>query len=136
MCVIIFALNRIGLPGRSNRRHRIFGGRNSLVLTGVLLLVFFHPAARAESQSVATVNPRSVVVTNFEGWGTSLCWWAKVVGGYTNRDDYMALAFSALKLNLVRYNIGGGENPGIANTLPFRARRSEERRVGKECRSR
>ena len=70
----------------------------------------------------ATVHPDSVLVTNFEGWGTSLCWWANVVGGYTNRDTYASLAFTTLKLNIVRYNIGGGENPRISNTIGYRAR--------------
>ena len=65
----------------------------------------------------ATVDPNFVLVTNFEGWGTSLCWWANVVGGYSNRNDYASLAFTTLKLNIVRYNIGGGENPVIANTM-------------------
>ena len=69
------------------------------------------------------VDPGSVLVDNFTGWGTSLCWWANVVGGYANREAYAQLAFSTnhLGLNLVRYNIGGGENPGISNTMEFRA---------------
>lgn len=68
------------------------------------------------------VHPEKVLVKNFEGWGTSLCWWANVCGGYTNRETYAELAFRSLKLNIVRYNIGGGENPNIPNTLAFRAR--------------
>jgi len=69
----------------------------------------------------AVVSPSTVLVDSFEGWGTSLCWWANVVGGYANRATYASLAFSTLGLNIVRYNIGGGENPGLANTLEFRA---------------
>ena len=67
------------------------------------------------------VNPSNVLVSSFEGWGTSLCWWANVVGAYANRTTYASLAFTTLGLNIVRYNIGGGENPGIANTMEFRA---------------
>jgi len=78
-------------------------------------------AADAPKQFTATINPGHVLVDNFEGWGTSLCWWAKVCGGYSNRDEYASLAFTSLKLNIVRHNIGGGENPGITNTLAFRA---------------
>lgn len=70
----------------------------------------------------AYVDPSMAYVTNFEGWGTSLCWWANVAGGFANRATYADLAFTQLKLNIVRYNIGGGENPSIANTLQFRAR--------------
>jgi O-glycosyl hydrolase len=65
----------------------------------------------------AIVGPGSVLVTNFQGWGTSLCWWANVVGAYPNRQDYCDLAFSQLKLNIVRYNIGGGENPAQTNSI-------------------
>ena len=71
---------------------------------------------------VAGVDPGLVLVDNFEGWGTSLCWWAKMVGGYANRQLYASLAFTQLQFNIVRYNIGGGENPSIPNTLALRAR--------------
>jgi O-glycosyl hydrolase len=76
----------------------------------------------ARADHLVFVDPGSVIVTHFEGWGTSLCWWANVVGGYSNREAYADLAFSQLKLNIVRYNIGGGENPGLNNSMPFRAR--------------
>jgi O-glycosyl hydrolase len=77
-------------------------------------------AGPARADYTAFVDPNAVVVTNFEGWGTSLCWWANVVGGYSNRETYADLAFSQLKLNIVRYNIGGGENP-TNHFLSFRA---------------
>ena len=59
------------------------------------------------------------------GWGTSLCWWATVVGGYPDpaRDSYITAFFdpvNGLGLNIVRYNIGGGENPAY-HTLAYRA---------------
>lgn len=77
----------------------------------ILAVLFSFVAAGARADYTAVVSPGSVVVSNFDGWGTSLCWWANVVGGYGNRDQYMNLAFGQLKLNIVRYNIGGGENP-------------------------
>lgn len=56
-----------------------------------------------------------------DGWGTSLCWWANAAGGFTmkgedgqeRREALMKLFFSeeGLDLNIVRYNIGGGDNP-------------------------
>jgi O-glycosyl hydrolase len=52
----------------------------------------------------------------FEGWGTSMCWWADRVGRWGPEgigkvadallDDTVGLGF-----NIFRYNIGGGENP-------------------------
>ena len=45
------------------------------------------------------------------------------MGGYANRGTYTNLAFSQLKLNIVRYNIGGGENPTLTNSpTEYRAR--------------
>lgn len=72
-------------------------------------------AATAQAQNTANVNFKTTYQT-FEGWGTSLAWWANVVGGYpdANRTDYMKRVFDptyGLGLNVVRYNIGGGENP-------------------------
>jgi O-glycosyl hydrolase len=61
------------------------------------------------------VTPSSVLVADFQGWGSSLCWWANVIGSYSNRANYVDLAFTQLKLNIVRYNIGGGQNPATNN---------------------
>lgn len=68
------------------------------------------------------ISVTNVLVHDFEGWGSSLCWWAHVVSGFSNRDVYASLAFDTLGLNIVRYNIGGGERNDLNNYLPFRAR--------------
>jgi O-glycosyl hydrolase len=70
----------------------------------------------------ARIDPLNVLVNDFQGWGVSLCWWANVIGGYSNRANYADLIFNTLKLNIVRYNIGGGENPNGSNFMEFRAR--------------
>lgn len=88
-----------------------------------ILLAVLLAGLRSSGQTInVTVDPTSVLVTNYQGWGTSLSWWAYVCGGYANRTSYASLAFTTLKLNIVRYNIGGGENPGIPNTLQYRAK--------------
>ncbi len=50
----------------------------------------------------------------FEGWGTSLCWWANRVGYNDELTAKAAEAFfdkeKGLGLNIGRYNIGGGDN--------------------------
>lgn len=66
----------------------------------------------------------------FDGWGTSLAWWANAVGGWTmegetgktKREEIMDLVFGAdgLNLNIVRYNIPGGENPTHNHMKDFR----------------
>src|SRR6266487_4368308 len=49
----------------------------------------------------------------FDGWGTSLCWFANAVGRWPEpqRSEIADALFSdrGLGLTLVRYNIGGGE---------------------------
>lgn len=54
----------------------------------------------------------------FEGWGTSLCWWANRVG-FSEKlvDESVKLFFSkeGLNLNIMRYNIGGGDDPSHAH---------------------
>ena len=53
----------------------------------------------------------------FEGWGTSLCWWGNVIGRWENKETVektCSLLFeeaNGLGLNILRYNLGGGENP-------------------------
>lgn len=80
------------------------------------------PGPSSTPPALVTVDPSSVLVDNFDGWGTSLCWWAHVCGGYSNRESYAHLAFTTLGLNIVRYNIGGGENPSLTNFMSLRAR--------------
>jgi O-glycosyl hydrolase len=89
-----------------------------------IFLVLTWGCAFAQAKT-ALVDP-TVRYQSFEGWGVSLAWWAKVVGGFPDsyRDDYMEKVFDPVKglgFNIVRYNIGGDENPAL-HTLPFRVR--------------
>ena len=52
----------------------------------------------------------------FEGWGTSLAWWAYQIGGWASnkRDQFLDLLVDpveGLGYNIFRYNIGGGDDP-------------------------
>ncbi|MFC7531871.1 RICIN domain-containing protein [Actinoplanes sp. GCM10030250] len=53
----------------------------------------------------------------FEGWGTSLVWFANITGGYPEpirrRLADMLFGDDGLRLNIARYNIGGGNAPGV-----------------------
>jgi O-glycosyl hydrolase len=69
----------------------------------------------ATGTTLVVVNP-GVHHQTFEGWGTSLCWWANHVGGWStaNRNalvDKMTDATNGLGYNVFRYNIGGGDDP-------------------------
>lgn len=71
------------------------------------------PPANAQEQRV--VDPSDRYQTT-EGWGTSLCWFGNVIGGWSDsrRNAVADLLFdeeNGLGLNVVRYNIGGGDAP-------------------------
>ena len=55
----------------------------------------------------------------FEGWGTSLCWWANRIG-YSDKltKEAAKLFFSpdGLNMNIGRYNVGGGDDTGETTT--------------------
>ena len=82
-----------------------------------VLLTLVCLAAHAESIKV-TVSMDNAIQTNggrWEGWGTSLCWWANRIGyNKTLTDKSAQLFFDAKKglgLNIMRYNVGGGDDP-------------------------
>ncbi|MBR5301495.1 MAG: hypothetical protein IKU38_01500 [Clostridia bacterium] len=60
------------------------------------------------------INPADMDSRIFEGWGTSLCWWANRIGySDTLAQQSADLFFSpqGLDMNIMRYNIGGGDDP-------------------------
>ncbi|SHL66685.1 glycoside hydrolase [Fibrobacter sp. UWH6] len=70
----------------------------------------------ANAQTKVVVDPGKKY-QHFEGWGTSLCWWAELAGGwseanYTKLLGAIADPDSGLGYNIFRYNIGGGDQPG------------------------
>ena len=76
------------------------------------------PVMAEEADLRLTVDPAHVSPVNtgiFEGWGTSLCWWANRIGYSDTLSQLAAEAFcdpeTGLGLNILRYNIGGGDHP-------------------------
>ena len=57
-----------------------------------------------------------------EGWGVSLCWWARMCGEWDEErlDQLITWLVSptGLNMNIFRYNIGGGDDPAHANCTP------------------
>ena len=56
----------------------------------------------------------------FQGFGTSLCWWANRVGYSNKLTQAAAEAFfgdDGLRMSIGRYNIGGGDNVGEMPTV-------------------
>lgn len=98
----------------------------ALLMAGSLVLSILGTKTSAAGSYTAVAEPSQQYQT-IEGWGTSLAWWGKVVGSYSNRDEYAEKMFSptnGLGLNVIRYNIGGGKtrHPNTWSTeRPFRA---------------
>ncbi|MFL5308467.1 MAG: glycoside hydrolase family 30 protein [Polyangia bacterium] len=73
------------------------------------------PVTAATGATLVKIDPAARGQT-FEDWGTSLCWWANRVGGWSASArnavvDAMLDPATGLGYNVFRYNIGGGENP-------------------------
>ncbi|MGW0476571.1 RICIN domain-containing protein [Streptomyces coeruleorubidus] len=82
-------------------------------------LVTAPPAAAAEPPGSAVtvrIDP-SYRQQEFEGWGTSLVWFANITGRYPEpiRQKLADMLFGedGLRLNIARYNIGGGNAPDV-----------------------
>jgi galactan endo-1,6-beta-galactosidase len=95
--------------------------RQLLSSAAILLLAHSGRAFRVFAQQVSLqtqtikLNPNENL-GQWEGWGSSLAWWARAIGGTANADYYADLiyttkstdGFPGLGLNIVRYNLGGG----------------------------
>ena len=71
-----------------------------------------------ENRKVFEIDPGKTSPFNggkFQGWGTSLCWWANRIGySDTLAQQAADLLFNpetGLGMNIARYNIGGGDDP-------------------------
>lgn len=70
-----------------------------------------------EIDGVVSISPLKASTMNdgiFQGWGTSLCWWANRVGYSDELAQQTADLFfgdDGLRLNIMRYNVGGGDDP-------------------------
>jgi O-glycosyl hydrolase len=77
------------------------------------------------SAATVVVDP-TIKYQNFEGWGTSLCWWAFQEGGgssaYLGKIAQVLMdPDSGLGYSIFRYNIGGGDKPGNTSIPANRA---------------
>jgi galactan endo-1,6-beta-galactosidase len=85
-----------------------------IVLDLAILSLSAATTAPVPAKTVA-VDP-SRIQGKWQGWGSSLAWWARAIGGTANADYYADLIYTTkwngdypgLGLNIVRYNLGGG----------------------------
>ena len=67
-----------------------------------------------DSIVISSKNASKTNNGKFEGWGTSLCWWAHRIGyspELTKQAAELFFSEKGLNLNIMRYNIGGGDDP-------------------------
>ncbi|WP_062137352.1 glycoside hydrolase [Demequina aestuarii] len=78
------------------------------------------PSADAATSLTITPNPR-YANTDFQGWGTSLVWFANATGGYPDdlRESLYQAVFGeqGLDLNIARYNVGGENASDVEDYL-------------------
>jgi O-glycosyl hydrolase len=104
----------MGMGIMTFRLKRVRSVSASPMLPGVFLFLLLFQAASAQTKVV--VDPEEPH-QSFEGWGTSLCWWAHDLGGWRDGaldtlTTLVADTARGLGMTLFRYNIGGGEQPG------------------------
>ncbi|MEU1038510.1 glycoside hydrolase [Streptomyces sp. NPDC005907] len=107
---------------RRTRTRRLLGPLGVTALTLGATLVTAPPTHAEPVASAVTVSPDpSYKAPGFEGWGTSLVWFANATGDYPPeiREKLAALLFGddGLALNIARYNIGGGNAPDVEDYL-------------------
>lgn len=108
---------------RRTRNRRLIGTAVLTALaTGAALMGVPAQAEPAAPAASVTVRPDpSYRQERFEGWGTSLVWFANATGDYPPeiREKLARLLFDddGLGLNIARYNIGGGNAPDVRDYL-------------------
>jgi O-glycosyl hydrolase len=87
--------------------------RIKLAILSIFVLFGSVTGPSAEAQPVL-IDP-SITYQEVEGWGGSLCWWANIMGGYSDTDILKICDWitdpDGLNMNIFRFNIGGGDDP-------------------------
>lgn len=125
------------IAGRNGCGGNVVGGGGALATTST--------AYAADGNAIITVTPNPWNANTFEGWGTSLAWFANATGslgeessitdnlgdeaskakaveyGKQLREQFYLSVFGedGLDLNMARYNVGGGNASDVAYGYPF-----------------
>ncbi len=93
----------------------------ALVPVSALSVSAEETAMLAEKATRVVLDPSYASPFNngrFEGWGTSLCWWANRLGyseALTQQAADYFFSDEGLGLDIARYNLGGGDDPTHAH---------------------
>ena len=95
---------------------RIFGVSGAALAMAAFVAGLAGMASPAQAQTKVVVDPGKKYQV-FEGWGTSLCWWAVKAGAWSEANRSKLLGAIAdpdtgLGYTIFRYNIGGGDQSG------------------------
>ncbi len=79
-------------------------------LLGIMLFVLLNQYLSAQTN--VYVNPDHVIINDFQGWGTSMAWWAEDAGDFHENnepkiDELATILINDLNFTTFRYNIGG-----------------------------
>ncbi|MFE1013555.1 RICIN domain-containing protein [Streptomyces sp. NPDC058794] len=109
---------------RTRSRRLLTGAVLTALATGAGLIGVPAQAGPEGARAAASVTVRpdpSYQQERFEGWGTSLVWFANATGDYPPeiREKLARLLFDdeGLGLNIARYNVGGGNAPDVKDYL-------------------
>ena len=98
-------------PTRNNTSLIQIGG--SLTIFASVLIIVLTTWLANEKISYTKVY-RDTIVTEFDGWGTSLAWWAEFIGSLDEkrRKEFISRVFhpsneDSLQFNIIRFNMGG-----------------------------
>ena len=99
---------------RAPRLVRLAACAGALALTAAVTL-----ASVARSERTCVIDPAAAGPV-WRGWGTSLAWWANVVGGAPEpmRSQLCDKVFRDLGLNIARYLVGAGDSAGTEAQEP------------------
>lgn len=106
-------------PSRPHSKRQSLLGLAGLIAAGIVGVIhstsYAHAQQPTHAVSIIKIEPTQDLGV-WQGWGSSLAWWAKAIGGTANADYYADLIYTrkniagypGLGLNIVRYNVGGG----------------------------
>ncbi|MDR1426631.1 MAG: Ig-like domain-containing protein, partial [Bifidobacteriaceae bacterium] len=103
-------------------RHVASACAAALTLSGLTATAMIAPPALAADATPVTITPNPWYASEpFDGWGTSLVWFANATGSYPEelREPFYQAVFGedGLALNIARYNIGGEDASDVVDYL-------------------
>ena len=110
----------------SDQGEKMRSSRTRSSFITIPMCVFIVLMAPASAMSVTVTIAPATQYQIFEGWGTSLCWWAETAGKWNeaNRKGLIGAIVdpdTGLGYTCFRYNIGGGDNPAHTHLSGARA---------------